>query len=222
LYLNFYGPGTVVVPLTQDASQAASQDGMLTLTQTTEYPRQGAVAIDVGLAQDTRFVLHLRIPSWSQDTQVRINGTPVESVSAGSYLPLARTWRNGDRIEIELDLGLHFWVGERECAGKVSLYRGPILLAYDQRYNEVDPADIPQLDLRDLAYTEMTWDQPLAPWLLLRFQSPDGAPLFLCDFANAGMVGTEYRSWLPVAEDVAENVAMASLQNKPVWTARPR
>jgi DUF1680 family protein len=213
LYLNFYGPGKMVVPL----AQSASQEGTLTLTQTTEYPRQGAVAIEVGLEQDTHFVLHLRIPSWSQDTQVKVNGTPVETVTAGRYLPLARTWRNGDRIEIELDMGLHFWLGERECAGKVSLYRGPILLAYDQRYNKVDPADIPQLDLRHLAHVEMTWDQPLAPWLLLCFQSPDGAPLFLCDFANAGMVGTEYRSWLPVAE----NFAMPPSPNKPVWTARP-
>ena len=36
----------------------------------------------------------------------------------------------------QLDFSPHFWPGERECQGLVSIYRGPLLLAYDQRYNQ--------------------------------------------------------------------------------------
>jgi hypothetical protein len=66
-----------------------------------------------------------------------------------------------------------------------------------------------------LAYAEIAWEQPLAPWLLLRFEAQDGSPLFLCDFANAGMTGTEYRSWLPVTQ----SFVAAPSRDQPVWTA---
>ena len=206
IYLNFYGPGTLRVPL--------AQGGTLKLTQTTEYPKQGKVAIVLDLVQDATFALHLRIPSWSHSTRVAVNGVAVDSVKAGSYLALARTWHNGDRIDVELDMNLHVWFGERESEGKASLYRGPILLAYDQRYNDMDAADIPTLDLRQLSYVETDWEGPLAPWLLLRFETEDNTPLLLCDFANAGMAGTEYRSWLPVTQSFVS----APSRIKPVWT----
>jgi DUF1680 family protein len=208
LWLNFYGPGTMRVAL--------PEAGTLKLTQTTAYPVQGQVAIQLGLEQDANFTLHLRIPNWSHDTKVTVNGSPVEQVNAGRYLALARNWQDGDRVEIELDMSVHFWFGEQECAGKASLYSGPLLLAYDQRYNSMDPAGIPCIDPRHLTYTEIDWDQPLPPWRLLRFQTQDGSPLLLCDFANAGMTGTEYRSWLPVTESFPR----ASSRVAPVWTAR--
>ena len=208
LYLNFYGPGMISMPL--------SDGQTLTLTQVTLYPVQGQVTITVGLAAATTLTLHLRIPSWSQQTTVAVNGVAVEGVQAGGYVALARTWQDGDRIEVELDMGLHFWQGERECAGKISIYRGPLLLAYDQRYNSFDPADIPPITLHHLSYVESDWVGPLPPWLLLRFETQAGLPLFLCDFANAGMCGTEYRSWLSVAEEVDTTFA----PNAPVWTAR--
>jgi uncharacterized protein len=208
LFLNFYGPGSMKVAL--------PEVGMLKLTQTTEYPVQGKVVIHVGLEKEANFTLHLRIPSWSHDTKVTVNGTPVGEIRPGTYLALARHWQDGDRIELALDMGLHFWFGEQECAGKASLYRGPLLLAYDQRYNKMDPADIPPINLRHLTYTEISWDQSLPPWLLLRLQMQDGSLLFLCDFANAGMSGTEYRSWLPVTESFARSPSHTA----PVWTAR--
>jgi DUF1680 family protein len=208
LYLNFYGPGIIETFL--------PAGGTLTLTQSTDYPLHGKVAIQIGLSQSSHFTLNLRIPTWSQQSNVAVNGAPIPAVTSGRYLALSRTWRDGDRIEIELDMSLHFWFGERECEGKASLYRGPILLAYDQRYNQLDPAEIPTLDLRRLSYEEASWSQPLAPWLLLRFRGQDRSELLLCDFANAGIVGTEYRSWLPVAE----KFVAASTRHSPAWTMR--
>jgi DUF1680 family protein len=207
-FLNFYGQGTIAMAL---------PDGeRLTLAQTTEYPLQGQVAIRIGLEKETGFTLHMRIPTWSRHSQVRVNGTRVEGVTAGSYLALTRRWHDGDLVELKLDMALHFWFGEQECAGKASIYRGPLLLAYDQRYNRIDPGELPALDLHYLEYSEERWEQPLPPWLLLRFQAPDGSPLFLCDFANAGMTGTECRSWLPVAGSMPST----SSRLAPVWTAR--
>jgi uncharacterized protein len=212
LLLNFYGPGTITTAL--------PEGGTLKLTQTTAYPVHGKVTIEIGLDKPANFTLHLRIPSWSHNTPVMVNNTPVEGVTAGRYLALARQWQDGDRIEIELDMRLHFWFGEQECTGKASFYRGPLLLAYDQRYNSIDPDEIPTLDPRTIALhpqenSLVAWDKPLPPWLLLRVQAQDGSTLTLCDFANAGMSGTEYRSWLPVTESYPR----PSSRTAPVWTA---
>ncbi|MCS6830919.1 MAG: hypothetical protein NZ749_09795, partial [bacterium] len=100
------------------------------------------------------------------------------------------------------DFSLHAWLGEREQAGKVSLYRGPVLLAYDQRFNTVDPDDLPALSLSRLRYTQESLppDEVHPPLMLLRFRGADGRAVSLCDFASAGSAGTVYRSWLPVQE----------------------
>ena len=96
-------------------------------------------------------------------------------------------------------MALRAWVGEREAQGKVSLYRGPLLLAYDRRFNTMDPDDCPPGPAADAAGAgELAWAgaravAPAAP-------AADGRELVLCDFATAGAAGTPYRTWLPADE----------------------
>jgi hypothetical protein len=80
-----------------------------------------------------------------------------------------------------------------------SLYRGPLLLTYDRRFNDCDPDDIPVLDLKDLQLRRMEWKGPMpAPELLVRCVGPRGLEVRLCDFASAGEGGSPYRTWLRV------------------------
>ena len=188
LVLNAYGPMTVTAPL--DGA------GTVTLTQRTKYPFAGKIAIDVDPRRKTAFSLSLRIPGWSTRTRVRVNGETVRGAKPGTYLTLHRTWRKGDVVEISLDMALHFWTGRQECQGKTSIYRGPILLAYDPRYNSMDPDDVPVLDAGNLTAKTARWKHWLPPRLLLEFSARDGRKLRLCDFASAGQGGTHYRSWL--------------------------
>jgi uncharacterized protein len=191
LVLNYYGPCALSVTLPTGI--------VVRLTQNTDYPRQGHIEITVGLSQAERFALRLRIPGWSRKTQVWVNGVAVEGVVTGQYLKLEREWRDGDTIALELDMSLRTWAGEREAAGKVSLYRGPLLLAYDRRFNAMDPDDIPTLDLARLDARPVSWTGSWPePWLLLSLRAADGRELRLCDFASAGVAGTPYRSWLPL------------------------
>jgi len=190
--LNYYGSGAIAVPL--DGEHAVR------LIQHTEYPVQGHVSITLELARPQRFALRLRIPAWSRQTRCAVNGAPVAGIVAGSYLRLERDWWDGDRIALNLDFTPRIWLGEREAAGKASVYRGPLLLAYDRRYNPYAPDDCPAVDLAHLEGELSQWHGGYpAPWLLYRLTAADGRTLTLCDFATAGMAGGPYRTWLNCA-----------------------
>jgi len=210
--LNYYGPGALTFP--------APAGVEVTLTQETDYPAGPGVVLRVDPRRPVAFPLRLRIPRWSESTRVRLNGTDVPGVAPGTYLALEREWRPGDRIDLRFDFSLRAWAGEREAAGRASLYRGPLLLAYDQRLNALDPGPLlldhkerlNRLDpgaLPTLAAAHLRAAGPAgaapgptpstgagAPLLALRVPTERG-DLILCDFASAGAAGTPYLSWLP-------------------------
>ena len=192
LVLNWYGPSEITAPL----------DGGVTVTlrQTTDYPRGGRVELRVAPSSPASFCLKLRIPRWSAATRVAVNGTPIAGadIRPGTYLTLSRTWRDGDTVAIDLDLAVHCWSGQNARAGLTSLYRGPILLAFDGRHNDVEPDAMPALDARRLDFRPAPSPDWLPPTLLLELTAASGRSVRLCDFASAGDGGTPYRSWLPV------------------------
>lgn len=196
LYLNYYGPGRTEVKLV---------DGSIwTFIQRTDYPRNGTVHIEVRPPHAAALPLRVRIPDWSALTQVAVNGAPVAQASAGSYLNLDRTWIPGDQIVLEFDMRLRAMRGDQHVQFNTSLLRGPILLTFDQKYNVMDPADMPELDLAALPLTLLASEDPLVKDLrygpIAAVSSPlaDGRRVVLCDFGSAGAYGTSYRSWLPV------------------------
>ena len=209
LILNYYGPSTLCTRLTEDLS--------VTLAQETDYPLDGSIVIQLQLSISAAFTLKLRIPQWSRQTQIRINDDSVSGVYAGTHLTLNRTWNSGDKIFINLDMSMHFWRGEKECDGLSSVYRGPILLAYDHRYNldnangekdeirDVDNWDsqtcmlnIPPIDAQNMGVKRLQYSEWLPPLLLVEVNATNGKTVRLCDFASAGETGTPYCSWLPV------------------------
>ena len=192
LILNWYGASTMKARLSSGVT--------VELAQKTEYPRTGKIAINVSPSRPAQFVLKLRIPYWSSNTEVKLNGERVKSVPAATYLVLDREWQVGDKIELELDMSLHYWVGERECEGKVSIYRGPILLTYDRRLNTMDPDEIPALDATAMKGRLISNTDSLPTVVRVEYTASDGCKLRLCDFGSAGEGGSPYRSWLPVEQ----------------------
>jgi hypothetical protein len=191
--INYYGPGTITVPHPRCET--------LKIEQETTYPfgARGQMNLKVTPQRRARLNVRLRIPSWSGQSSVTLNGQDVPGVEPGTYLALDRQWQPGDRIELTLDMRLRSWSGERESAEKVSLYRGPILLAYDPRFDRFAPAELPAVDWQGGAEF-----QPLEglhagppPLLLLKCKTRDNGTVTLCDFASAGAAGNPYRSWLP-------------------------
>jgi DUF1680 family protein len=192
LALNYYGEGVW--------GTTTPQGDRVLIEQETDYPRSGSIALRV-LPQDAegaRFTLSLRIPGWSEQTSVLLNGEPVSGVPAGAYLRLERAWSASDRLEIELDMRLRLWSGEREAEGKAAVYWGPMLLAYDPRFDVYAPDALPEIEFAQTPLCLNTEGVPTPrPYLLLRFATQDGGTVTLCDFASAGAGGNLYRSWLP-------------------------
>jgi hypothetical protein len=106
-------------------------DVKVRLEQETDYPRGGDVKLKVLPDRPVEFALNLRVPHWSANTRVTVNGKEMPDVTPGRYVAVRQTWRRTDEVTIRLDMTPHAWAGERECAGKVSLYRGPLLLAHE-------------------------------------------------------------------------------------------
>jgi uncharacterized protein len=190
LVLNWYGPCTM-------ESRLASGNRVI-LEQETDYPRNGRVRLRLKMDKPETFPLQLRIPYWSKYTQVQLNGKEITGVKPAQYLVLERKWQNDDTLVIDLDFSTHFWVGEKECANKVSIYRGPILLTYDRRFNDMDPGLVPACDATTMTGALIQPKEWLPPMLLVEFTAKDGRALRLCDFASAGVGGSPYRSWLEV------------------------
>src|SRR5262249_46631858 len=137
----------------------------------TDYPLAGQVRIVVEPSAPRAFTLKLRVPAWSGTTACRCHGQATEPARAGRYLELKRRWNKGDFVELDCDMALRLVPGDREAAGKVSLYRGPLLLAYDQKHNNFDEAEIPALDLTRLSEAKPIGHalapNSASPWLLL-------------------------------------------------------
>ena len=210
LVLNWYGSSTIKARLSSGVT--------VEVAQATEYPRTGKIVINVSPSHPAQFVLKLRIPYWSSKTRVKLNGERVKPVQAATYLVLDRGWRFGDKVELELDMSLHYWVGEKECEGQVSIYRGPILLTYDRRLNTMDPAEIPTLDATAMKGRLISNRDSLPTVVHVEYTAPDGSKLRLCDFGSAGEGGSPYRSWLPVEQ--VDNVHFAP--DNPLRSGRPQ
>ena len=155
------------------------------------------------------FTLRVRIPAWVASPELLLNGKSVPNIAAGSYAVLNRKWSKRDKLELSFEIPVRSVAGANEAAGKVSLYRGPLLLAYDQAQNEFDEDAIPPIHLAKLAEARVVerktpgelaarvTEAVRGPWLVMDVPTANGRLLRLVDFASAGVLGTRYRSWLP-------------------------
>jgi len=168
----------------------------------TEYPLSGRIEIRVEPLIPRRFSLKIRIPEWSRTATVQINRASAQNVAPGQYWELSRRWRERDLVTLSLDMSVRGVPGPRATAGELSLRRGPLLLAYDQKHNSADAHEIPKIDpwriedSRTMIVQSKENSSVLGPWILLDVSASLGKTIRLCDFASAGAYGTYYRSLL--------------------------
>ncbi len=208
IVLNYYGPSTFSIVCDNGAH--------LNIRQETRYPVDNLVKIVLEPDAPSTFPLRLRIPGWANYAEVRINDIPeTASPQAGSYFTIERTWTAGDTVTLRLDMSVRKVTGAPpDRFGKIALLRGPLLLAYDAFFNDIEPSQIPEIAPESLALQPMPVPPPthvgrFAPMGLWRASAADGTAIVLCDFASAGAHGTEYAAWLPDARPLPVPVALS-------------
>jgi hypothetical protein len=122
IYVNLYVPSRV--------TWNRAGGGRVALVQKTNYPHvpQTEIAFDTEKAE--AFPVYLRIPAWAgESTRVSVNGKRVaESIEPGKFLRVDRTWKKGDRIEVEFDMATRLEPVDPQHPGIVAPVHGPLAL----------------------------------------------------------------------------------------------
>lgn len=107
-----------------------TQNGVrMSLEQRSNYPFEGAVEFTIATPKPVDLALRLRIPVWADGARVSLNGKQVHTpITAGSFAEIQRTWKNGDRIELELPMRLRLESLNVRHPEIVALLSGPLVL----------------------------------------------------------------------------------------------
>ena len=102
----------------------------VSLTQKTQYPANGDVSMQLALSHPERFTIALRIPAWSgSNTKVTVNGKPADATfTPGAWANIDREWKQGDHIELSLDMPLRLAPLDDRHPELVALLYGPVAL----------------------------------------------------------------------------------------------
>ena len=195
--VNLYFPGNV------DVKTAAG--GRTRLAMDTDYPRDGAVKITIQSAQPDAFTLALRIPAWSEATTLKINGDP-QPVQPGTYARFSRIWKDGDCVELSLDLRTRI-LDAPDGNGHVAVKRGPVVFALDERLVPAEQNAQAVVDRSAVLLDNVKRSDAAAEragvWIAIDVPFlVDGKKrvLTLCDYASAGnrwSPDNRFRTWLP-------------------------
>lgn len=119
----------------------------VTLTQSTEYPWNGDIRLEVAPKGKQNFTLKIRIPGWVQGAvlpsnlyafsdrkqlsyTIKVNGSPVESVLEKGYFSIPRQWKKGDVVAIHFDMEPRTVKADSRVEadrGKISVECGPVV-----------------------------------------------------------------------------------------------
>lgn len=125
----------------------------VTIHEQTQYPFEEAICFSINTPKDISFPLYLRIPSWSENATLSINGNKINTLLIpGQYARINREWSDND--EIILNVPMHFSTRTWQVnKNSVSVDYGPLTLSLkiDEQYK--------MLDSRETAIWDSKWQE---------------------------------------------------------------
>ncbi len=171
----------------------------LTLKQETNYPWEGAVALTVGTSRPVRAKMRLRIPSWCADWTLAVNGESVQAPVEKGYAVLDRKWKDGDRIELNLDMPARLVAADprtKEDEGCRAVQRGPLVYCLEGVDN---PEDFDGLRLHeDTSFEEAFEPELLRGVVSLSAASGDKTLKFIPYYAWDNREAGKMKVWIPL------------------------
>ncbi|NJD66766.1 MAG: hypothetical protein FIB00_16250 [Chloroflexi bacterium] len=150
IYVNLFIPTTTVV------EKVAGTD--VELTQVTNYPWDGKVAISVNPKASKQFSMRIRVPNRAASklyqctpdangiAAISVNGAAVPPKLENGYAVITRAWKKGDRIELELPVQAQRVKADARVAanvGRVALRYGPLLYTIEKDDQDITNAVLP-------------------------------------------------------------------------------
>ncbi|MDI5894302.1 glycoside hydrolase family 127 protein [Flavobacterium algoritolerans] len=146
LYVNLYASNTAKITLDKTN---------LEISQQTNYPWDGKVALTVSPKKEIEFTIKLRIPSWARNqvlpgdlysyatpstakTTVTINGKAFAYQEDKGYITITRKWKKREKIVLDFPMEVKQVVTNTKVEGnkgKVALEYGPIVYAIEEADN---------------------------------------------------------------------------------------
>ncbi len=215
LWVHLYGGNTLDTELVGGAR--------LKLSEETDYPWDGRVTITIEAAPSQALSLMLRIPAWTKDAALSLNGRPLQTrMEPGTYAEVNRAWSAGDVLALTLPMPVRLVQAHplvEETRNQVAVQRGPVVyclesvdLANGIRVSEVEiPRTMalgPRFDAgllgglsvlegRAVARREADWNGEL--YRELPITAPDAIDLRLIPYFAWGNRGrSEMTVWMPL------------------------
>ena len=130
----------------------------VSLKQTTDYPWNGNIAVEVERNSASNFNMMLRLPGWIQNVvvpsnlysfndgkklsyTVSLNGKKIEPIIKDGYISIDRKWKKGDKVELSLDMEPRIVKANSKVEadkGRISVERGPIVYCAEWPDNNFD------------------------------------------------------------------------------------
>ena len=98
------------------------------IREITDYPYGETIRFEMSLSQNASFPLHFRIPSWTAEPVLTVNGVAVDGLVPGQVLELEREWSNGDVLELYFPMTVSV---SRWYENSAAIERGPLVYALD-------------------------------------------------------------------------------------------
>jgi hypothetical protein len=127
------------------------------IVQNTKYPFDDQIAFTVNTTKPVAFPLYLRVPAWCKNPSVKINGKSLAlNSNATGYIKLNNTWKNGDKVLLQLPMELQIRKWEKN-KNSVSVNYGPLTYSLKIQENYVHK------DSKETAIGDSRWQEGADP-----------------------------------------------------------
>lgn len=215
----------------QSTADIETENNKVKVRQTTDFPWQGNVAINVDPEKEGEFALRLRIPGWAQDApvptdlysyvekpsagyEVKVNGKKVSAMTGDGYATVKRVWKPGDKVELSLPMDIKRVKANdnvEDDKGKLAIQRGPLMYCFEGQ-DQPDSLVLDKFIPVDVKFTEKFEPEMLNGVMTLNVTGKkllDGNKLEdvqlkaipYCTWNNRG--ADQMAVWMPCQENVA-------------------
>ncbi|MHA1479276.1 MAG: hypothetical protein ACTSPU_13865 [Promethearchaeota archaeon] len=110
------------------------------VSQKAGFPWRGEVNIKLNLSKSQEFSIFLRIPKWSIETELKINGIQQSyNLSSGKYVEIIRKWLDNDILDITFKMKAKFVESDQKIKtnrSRVAISNGPLIYCLEQKDNK--------------------------------------------------------------------------------------